>query len=280
MIKVSLIQTSQNRRYELKRFIVSLASQAYIDLKEVQLIFIDQEDNKDIIEPIGELVDLKIIKSSHCSLSHARNLGLPFVKGEIVGFPDDDCWYEIDTLKKVIDFFEKNKKYSGLTGKGLNENDILTHVCPIAPQEVTSEKRCAAISYTMFFRYCKDVRFNEDIGVGSPYNLGAGEETDYMLQLMEQQKFRIYYAPSIIVRHPALIDYPDKSMLLKKTYSYSRGAGYLMKLHNFSLTYYVRSFLRPLGGIIIYALKFDLYKVKKYTLVIKGLLEGFCFTKK
>lgn len=44
---LSLVQTSQNRREELKRFLNSLNAQEMIDFKGIQLIFVDQGDNLD-----------------------------------------------------------------------------------------------------------------------------------------------------------------------------------------------------------------------------------------
>ena len=44
--KISLIQTSQNRRAELERFVNSLNQQEGIDFSAIQFIFVDQGDNR------------------------------------------------------------------------------------------------------------------------------------------------------------------------------------------------------------------------------------------
>lgn len=46
---LSLVQTSQNRRQELIRFINSLNNQIGIDFSQIQLIFIDQGNNKIVL---------------------------------------------------------------------------------------------------------------------------------------------------------------------------------------------------------------------------------------
>ena len=33
------------------------------------------------------------------------------------------------------------------------------------------------------------------MGVGSQYNIGSGEETDYLLTLMEKHNYVVYYDP-------------------------------------------------------------------------------------
>ena len=92
-MKLSLIQTSQDRKDELERFVKSLNEQVGIDFNEIQLIFVDQEDNKQIFNDLDKRIDFVYIKYHHSSLSHARNIGLKHVTGDYVGFPDDDCWY-------------------------------------------------------------------------------------------------------------------------------------------------------------------------------------------
>lgn len=81
---LSLIQTSQNRRAELIRFVESLNKQQGIDLSSIQLIFVDQEDNKDVFDNLSKNIEFTYIKYHHCSLSNARNIALQHVKGQFV----------------------------------------------------------------------------------------------------------------------------------------------------------------------------------------------------
>ena len=38
--------------------------------------------------------------------------------GDIVGFPDDDCWYDVDTVARVLRFFAGQPSAHGLSGGG------------------------------------------------------------------------------------------------------------------------------------------------------------------
>lgn len=274
---LSLIQTSQNRQNELIRFIDSLNNQENIEFSKIQLIFIDQGSNRELFSRLNSEIDFTYQQTSICSLSHARNLGLSRVKGEYVAFPDDDCWYEKDTLFRILQYLEGGS-YQGVSGKGTNEKSELTSIFPKKAALLTAQKRCAAISYTLFFKYDSSLIFDEDMGVGSPYNIGAGEETDYLLSLMEKRNYRIYYDPSIIIHHPTS-DIYDKDSILKRSYSYARGAGYLMQKHSFPISYKIKQFIRPLGGIIIHFLKFDFFACHKSYLILKGRLEGYNWRK-
>ena len=270
---LSLVQTSQNRRQELIRFINSLNNQISIDLSQIQLIFIDQGDNLDLFGKLNPQIKFDYIKYHLCSLSHARNIGLCHVTGEFIGFPDDDCWYESDTLCRVLEYL-KDGTYQGITGMGTDENGKLTSVFPNQAAQLTITNRCAAISYTVFFKFDKNIKFDEDMGVGSPFNIGAGEETDYLLSLMEQRMYKVFYDPAISIHHPTN-DIYDKSSVLRKSYSYARGAGYLIKKHRFPLLYILKQYVRPFGGIIVNFFKMDMFSCKKSFLILKGRIEGY-----
>ena len=261
---------------ELERFVNSLNRQEGIDFSTIQLIFVDQGENKEVFDKLNSQIEFQYIKSERCSLSHARNIGLQYVKGIYVGYPDDDCWYEPYTLKKALAVLEEGK-YQGVTGKGTNEEGKLTAGFPERCAELTTTKRCAAISYTMFYKYQKGVYFDENIGVGSPYNLGSGEETDYMLTLMENYKYRILYSPEMIVHHPIQTDIYSEEFLLRKFYSYARGGGYLMRKHEFPISYKLKNFIRPFCGIFVNAIKGKRYDSKKSWYNLKGRVEGYNF---
>ena len=273
---LTLIQTSQNRKKELARFIESVNKQKNVDFSRLQLIFIDQGDNESVFCQLNPSIKFTYVKTNRCSLSHARNIGLPLVEGKYVCFPDDDCWYEPDTLCRALSVLD-NENCQGVSGLGANEEGKLTSVFPNKDAVLTNVKRCGAISYTLFFVYSEGVFFDENIGVGSPYNLGAGEETDYLLTLMENKNYKVLYKKDLIIHHPIQEDVYDQSFLLKKFYSYSRGAGFLMKKHRFPIRYKIEQFGRPLVGMFFYLLKGDLFRSKKSFFMLKGKIEGIRF---
>ena len=274
IIKLSLVLTSRNRKKELLRFIESLNTQQNVDLSSIQLIFVDQEDNRDILKNLNPLFKFNYVQTSHCSLSHARTIGLQYVEGKYLGFPDDDCWYEDNTLIKVLNFFQCND-FQGLTGKGTNGFGKLTSIFPQESRELTITNRCAAISYTIFVLFNKEVFFDENLGVGSPYNLGSGEETDYLLTLMEKYNYQFYYDSTLIIHHPASSDANFDKISLLKVYSYARGNGYLMQKHKFPLLYYMKYFIRPLLGMLYGFVHGRKNRISKSYYILRGRLEGF-----
>ena len=273
-MRISLIQTSQNRRNELHRFIKSLNAQIGIDFKQVQLIFVDQENNLEVFDEIDKRIEFQYIKYKHCSLSHARNIGLKYVKGDYVGFPDDDCRYEPNALYKIINSLKTG--FDGVVAKGTDEQGKLTNVFPNKQRVLDKFNRCGAISYTIFVRFDRSVFFDENLGVGSPHGLGAGEETDYILRLMEENDFKILYNPEITVHHPSFAPIINQQTLAKIK-SYSCGNGYLMYKHNFPIGYVLKQIVRPMLGFTVYWMCGKTNRAQHSFNIFTGRLKGYLF---
>ncbi len=83
---------------ELERFMVHLSRQDY---RNFELILIDQNQDDQvskIILPYRQDFQIIYIHSQICGASFARNLGLSKATGDIILFPDDDCWFPPELL--------------------------------------------------------------------------------------------------------------------------------------------------------------------------------------
>ena len=276
LYKITLVQTSQSRPKEVKRFIQSLNAQKGVDFSTIQYIFVDQGDHREIFSELNPIITFDYIKSEKCSLSHARNLALNIVKGKYIAFPDDDCWYEPDTLAKVYNLLF-DKGYDGVSGIGYNENGRLTSNFPLKSAVITKLNLCAAISYTLFLRFDSSVIFDENMGVGSPYGIGSGEESDYLLSLLEKNKYKVLYDPSVIIHHPAETDVAKDDIALMKAYKYARGDGYLYRKHKMPISTIVMSIIRPSVGMCLFACRLKMFEAKRSFYRLKGRFEGLMF---
>ena len=110
-MKISLVMPTINVTTELDLFLKSLKAQTY---KDFELIVVDQNEGNEVFEIVKDYEEefkIKYVRSDEKGLSLNRNRGLILMKGEVVGFPDDDCEYRPDTLEKVAEFFERKKNY-------------------------------------------------------------------------------------------------------------------------------------------------------------------------
>ena len=127
-MKVSLIMPTINVTDELVLFLDSLSRQTF---KDFELIAIDQNEHDEvfkILKRYEKLFDIKYVKSDEKGLSLNRNKGLILRNGEIVGFPDDDCEYDDDTLEKVVSFFERKKIIKFIHAVRLSVGKIMEQV--------------------------------------------------------------------------------------------------------------------------------------------------------
>ena len=110
---ISLVVTGLENTQHIDRMLNSVINSNF-NFK-IQIIFINQDnycDTKKYIFP-GHIEFIEI-SSPRISLSKARNLGLSKCSGEIIGFPDDDCWYSRSLLNEIYSIFQKNENLKAI----------------------------------------------------------------------------------------------------------------------------------------------------------------------
>ncbi|EHL78624.1 glycosyltransferase family 2 protein [Bacillus smithii] len=281
-MKISLVLATKNRKVELERFLNSLSIQIY---KNIELIIVDQNDDERLIPIINKFSnELKIIHvKSKPGLSVARNKGLNYISGDIVGFPDDDCWYDNKLLLKINNFFKNNLDLDGITGRATDEKgEDSIGIFDKVPGLINKYNVWyRANSNTIFFR--KKVintigGFDEQLGVGSGTLWGSAEDIDYPLRAIKKG-FKVYFNPELTVFHEKTFeksykkDSPKK--VNQKVFYYSAGMGRVLKKHNYPFWYVTYKIIRPLIGACVF---FSIGKFRRASHswnVFKGRLRGW-----
>lgn len=275
-MKFSLILATLGRVDEMDRFLNSLNQQHYRDF---ELIIVDQNDDDRLIPILTPYIDkFPIIhQRSSRGLSRARNVGLRIATGDVIAFPDDDCWYADSVLEQVKDQFTKQSEWDGMTGRSIDENGV-DFVAGFSRQRIKLDLFNVwqqAISITIFLRrqvIDKVGLFDETLGLGSGTIFGSGEETDYLVRAVNAG-FQIYYTPDLIVHHPhpeEIID--DKT--LTRTFAYGCGMGRVLSKHHYPLWFKARSLIRPLGGAALYLTKFSKPRAELHWIRCIGRARG------
>lgn len=278
-----LIATTHNREIEVLRLIESLDKQN--SFHEINLYVLCQ-DNDFFNSNKKSYNNLKVhyfFVDRRLSLSEARNYVLqrimPLEDDAIVGFPDDDCWYDPLTMDSIADKFIKYPDISYLStsvfdpinnspyGKRPNYDKLYLE---------KSDLFLLPISVGIFIRYSAFISsgpyFNESLGIGT--NLGSGEETELIYRLMSNG-FNGSYFGSIRVFH--LIERPEDRSF-KKSFNYGKGFGYLnaiiAKKGDFSqITFLSRILFTSILGILY--LPIDTRKSNSYFGRLYGTIHGF-----
>jgi len=259
----------QDRLAELRRLLDSLVAQRELpesrpNLHEV--VVVAQEANAQVLQTLHKTYSTQLplkITTSAPGLSRARNIGLQTVTGEVVGFPDDDCWYEPTFLAKIQHFFHNNLAWDGLHTMGVS---ALGH--PIArfakrPSPITRTgvftRTC---SIGMFYRRSVfDVigNFDERLGLGSGTPWEGCEDYDLPLRAVTHG-FNLYYAPSLYVYHPVPASVggsavADHSKLRDRVARQSPSYGHVLARHRLPRWFVAQEVLRPAVGAVMAALE-------------------------
>jgi glycosyltransferase involved in cell wall biosynthesis len=263
MPRFSLIVATVNRYDELSLLLSTLLRQTTYDF---ELIVVDQNAD-DRLGPLLQqwLQDATERASSRGAaprlvhlrelpgLSKARNLGLEHATGDIIAFPDDDCWYEATTLAFVDEWFDQNSKYGILClGSRDSSGAISNNRWPQEQCDLTRTNvfRTTA-TYTYFLdrrRISRPILFDPEIGPGAGTIYGAGEDTELIVSLTDQGiRGRFLRDPSVgHARKPY-----DSS---ERAWSYGAGFGRIMAKHHMRMQF---------AGLIL----FDLIRIPIHYLV-------------
>jgi glycosyltransferase involved in cell wall biosynthesis len=249
---VSLIVATRGRTQELKRLLESLAVQTY---QNFDVVIVDQNEDErvlPIIENYRQKVNLRHLRSATHGHAAANNVGLRVCEGDIIGFPDDDCWYAPDLLDRVIDIFDAHQEWQAISGSEAPTGSALTNQRfdqepgPVALSNLWRRH----ISFSIFYRRrnLAGLFYDESLGIGAGTLWGSGEETEYLLQFMKRG-YLVQYEPSLMVYHPDWGRGPYTLAAIAKARRYGMGMGRLLRTHEFPASLTLKYIVRPfLGG--------------------------------
>lgn len=251
-LKFSLIMGTLGRTEEVGRFLASLQRQAYRDF---ELFIVDQNPDDrllPLIEEYSRHFPIERVVSSK-GLSRARNTGMKRITGDLVAFPDDDCWYPDGLLSYVASRFKLDAGLDGLTGRfvdedGRAEGRWLAHSQLLNRYNVWR----GAISFSIFLRRGLVDRigpFDEALGVGAGTAWGAGEETDYLLRGLNADG-RIMFDHELVLRHPVKTSTFDEAARERQG-RYESGFGRVIRRSGFPAWYFPWVCMRTLTGSLL-----------------------------
>mgnify|MGYP001343972477 CR=1 FL=1 len=277
----SLILATIHRENELEHFLKTIATQ---EEKDFELLIIDQNDPKYLEKLLSRWQSILPIRHffSEPGLSKARNIGLRHANGEVICFPDDDCWYPQSLLSNLKTLFCEHPNIDGFTGMCVDATGAPS-VCKW-PQEPSLIDRYSvwkkSVSISIFIR--KKISdqiggFNESLGVGAPTPYQSGEETDFLLKALKLGA-KIKYQPQIKVGH----ENPTPqfhSKAIKRGLLYGHGMGYVLSYHDYPISFVLTKLLRPFGGMLIYFAVLRFRQAQFHWNVFKGRLSGYLHQK-
>ena len=129
-LTVTLVLATCGRISEVSKWLDSASRAAEDAGVDVQLIVADQNDDERLVPLLAGIPEtwrLDYVKIAGKGVCLARNSVLHMIKGDIVAFPDDDCIYEIRSLREVFLHFKENRSRNDITGSKLTFFVIAFH---------------------------------------------------------------------------------------------------------------------------------------------------------
>ena len=122
----SLILATVGRTVELNRLFDSLLVQTFHDF---EVIVVDQNQDERLMPIVHRARCLGLaIRHVHYfppNLALARNAGIAQARGQWLGFPDDDCWYEPHTLEQIRLRSRHNDRPQGIISRWVEQDAAL-----------------------------------------------------------------------------------------------------------------------------------------------------------
>lgn len=279
-LRVSLVLATVGRTVELARGLQALSSQTRRDF---EVLVIDQNDDDRLVPIVGQVASngliIRHVRFARRSLSGARNHGISLARADIIGFPDDDCWYEPDAISALVNQWDLARPAPALlvgcwVEQAQRGGFISAPAQRLRPQEILSFRGRRASSIALF---CDAARlstlggFDERFGVGQWF--GAAEETDLIMRLAARSE-PMFYAPQIRVHHH-LPPSTERMFLedgdLERLRIRERGTGALYSKHRLSAWVIGRGLVAPW---LVPLLRGRLAAARGGLSCVRGRLEG------
>jgi glycosyltransferase involved in cell wall biosynthesis len=272
--RFSLIVATVDRVVELETLLASLRAQEF---KDFEVIIVDQNYDDRVIRAVKFFesdLDLRLIRSSIRNNSHARNLGMNFAKGEIFAFPDDDCVYPADTLKRVQEYFVADGRLAFLTGPSLAHEG---HLGPGRWQTQSGRINMFTVwtsltEFNFFIRseWARRIDgFDEAFGLGARF--GSAEGIEMALRVLEAGGAG-YYDYNLRINH---IDRGLIPFTVERAFRYGTGLGQALRKHDAPARVITVFMIRPIGGILLNIARWRMVGVSYHWQTFLGRLYGF-----
>lgn len=275
---ISLVCSTIGRPESVRRLLDSIAASDVAD--RIEFVLVDQSPDHACIQVLKEQPPIGpwLTATSARGASVGRNVGTGLANAPVVAYPDDNCWYPPDTVRKVLGILDERPDLAGVSAQQVTSGgtpSMLRWLDRELPVTRTNFMRTSICS-TMFLRRSSlpsPAPFDEGIGTGSAGWRGAGEESDLLL--------RIIAAGHTVLYRPDLRVYQDDDRnaitdeFVAKMLKYGVGIGHLWRRHRLSTTQLGYHSARKLAGSGIRAARGERTLARSDIAYLRGVLAGW-----
>ncbi|WP_203424991.1 glycosyltransferase family A protein [Sinorhizobium sp. BG8] len=275
--EISLVVSTLGRREKLDRLLTSLRAQT---MRNFEIIVVDQNDpgylDAVMLRHQGDQ-RLRHVRSPK-GVSLGRNVGAETATAPIVGFPDDDCWYDTDVLRKVMARFAASPQTAVVIGRTVDESGR-NSIIPALPEDCTVTKEEVPLvgnANAVFVR--RDVfqrigQFDLRLGPGAATSFQSAEDMDLVARLVASD-FRSDYFTDLIIRHEQ-VETGNNRAYLERVRKYSLGTGAFYRKNGYGFATVALLVLKAIGGIPLRLLRRQPLEIRPKLTYALSLASGY-----
>ncbi len=277
-LTLSLIVATRGRAAPFHQLFQSLEAQSTHDF---EVVVIDQNADERVAPFFAERAwsfPVRHVRTpGEAGLSRGRNAGLAHASGDVLLFPDDDCWYPPHFLGLAMARMAALGA-DVLAGRAADEasgRDINGRFEKEAQVITRANVWTTGIEWVVFFRRAVlDAvgGYDAGVGVGAATPWQACEGQDIMLRALGCG-FACFYDPALYGHH-AELDIADASML-RKGRAYGRGLGHVLRRHGYGAGAALNWIARPAARGALALARGRAHLVRYYGNVALGRAEGW-----
>lgn len=277
--RFSLIVATIERQAPLLRLFQSLEHQR---LRDFEVIVVDQNTRsplREILAPERWPFSIRHLHTGPCGgASVARNQGWLTAAGQILVFPDDDCWYPTGYLADMGALFDRTRAML-VTGRATDGSGRTIN---------GRFERCAgpidrSTAFTTQIEWNMGVSsrlmsqlggYDPLISLGGPSPWQAGEGYDLVLRALARGAF-CFYDPDLVAHHDVLPVHAPDAQMIRKGRIYARGLGYVLRKHRYGLASLSWWVMRSLANLTRAAIELRRDKMRYFWGQALGRYEGW-----
>lgn len=274
---ISLVVTTLGRVAQVERLFDSLARQSFTDF---DVLVVDQNDDDRLAALCARSWPFPLARlhtPGERGASRGRNRGWRRTVGDVVLFPDDDCWYPADFLETALAAMRR-WDCDILSGRAADENGRSINgrfEATAQPLDRVNVWTTAIEWMVLFRRQALEAvdGFDDDIGIGASTPWQSCEIQDILIRAMTAG-FSCWFDPAVAGHHEELVLGRPDARLIRKAHGYARGMGFVLRLHGYGVPTIGSWVLRPLASGLVSVVRGRRGMLPYYGRVAFGRLEG------
>lgn len=235
LVELSVVICTYNRAEVLSDTLRSYSKMRLADDPCIELLVVDNNSSdrtKQVVDEFKErLPRLRYVFEPVAGLSYARNTGILEAKGALVGYVDDDVWFDPGWLEAVLDIFRQFPNASCMGGcsiphfEGGRPDWLTDNLLGFYGSTLSGDK----IKYMIYpeYPYGLNMAFKREVfNTVGPFNPALGrkkknllsmEETEYFFRVA-QNNLKVIYTPHALLYHRIPPERTRRDWILSRHY--------------------------------------------------------------